>query len=116
MKKSVLLEKINAFPARSAWDKAVKTYAYEVVEDLDVEEISYNPGLSTTLLNGASSWPQYSFSGCSLCYDVQIAERIMSPSEFKRWARAKNPLYKIDLLATQATALFQAEKLIRKLV
>ena len=36
------------------------------------------------LLNGASDWNQYSWGGCSLIYNSDIAERVCSPSKLKR--------------------------------
>lgn len=37
MRKNELLEAINNSKARSAWNKGVKIYAYELVEALEVE-------------------------------------------------------------------------------
>ena len=39
MKKVELLNKLNERTDRSAWDKAITLYAYELVESLEVEEI-----------------------------------------------------------------------------
>ena len=39
MRKNELLRAIDNSKARSAWDKGVKLYAYELVEALEVEEI-----------------------------------------------------------------------------
>lgn len=39
MRKNELLEAINNSYARSAWNKGVKIYAYELVEAIEVEEI-----------------------------------------------------------------------------
>ena len=39
MRKNELLEAINKIKARSAWNKGVKIYAYELVEALEVISI-----------------------------------------------------------------------------
>lgn len=77
MRKNELLEAINKIKARSAWNKGVKIYAYELVEALEVEEIPQDKTeLKSLLLNGAADWKQYSWGGCSLIYDCDIAKRI----------------------------------------
>ena len=84
MRKNELLEAINNSKARSAWDKGVKLYAYELVEALEVEEIPQDKAeLKSLLLNGADDWKQYSWGGCSLIYDCDIAKRLCCPSELK---------------------------------
>ena len=67
---------------RSCWDKGVKLYALELLDNLE-ESLSYAPEaldnlnlLDRALLNGASDWWQYSWGGCSFCYNRQIAERL----------------------------------------
>ena len=70
---------------RSAWSRAVHTYAIELVEYLDSSvDLSNETMLRKALLNGASDWQQYSEGGCALVYDADIAERLCSPSELKR--------------------------------
>ena len=105
----------NAAP-RSAWDKGVQAYALELLDNYD-EYIRYAandgeavPELSeVTLLNGADSWSQYSWGGCSLIYNSDIAERLCSPSEFKRYKGGeRNPNSREEWLDTQAHALRQA--------
>ena len=78
----------NEKPARSAWERRVQATAYEIVEAIDYIDqldISSRAALEGALLNGARDWSQYSWGGCSLCYNVEIAERYMTPSEFKRY-------------------------------
>ena len=54
MRKNELLEAINKIKARSAWNKGVKIYAYELVEALEVEDIPQDKTeLKRLLLNGA---------------------------------------------------------------
>ena len=62
MKKELIIEKIESKKANSAWDKGVKTYALELLEDLDyLDEINSEEDL----LNGAKDWHQYSWGGCN---------------------------------------------------
>ena len=76
---------------RSAWDKGVKEYALEMLEDMENERklaketdmAVYPATLEAELLNGAMNWKQFSWGGCSLVYDMQIAKRLCSPSELK---------------------------------
>ena len=103
--------------ARSAWSKAVKVYALELLEDMDCNEEYYgSPADKKSLLNGANDWSQYSWGGCSLIYNGDIAERVCTPSEFKKsngghWAPNRNE----EWLDVQARALYQAERLINRL-
>ncbi|WP_290437785.1 hypothetical protein [Muribaculum intestinale] len=105
----------NAAP-RSAWDKGVQAYALELLDNYD-EYIRYAandgeavPELSeVTLLNGADSWSQYSWGGCSLIYNSDIAERLCSPSDLKRFKGGeRNPNSREEWLDVQARALRQA--------
>ena len=81
---------VAEFPNRSAWKKGVKEYADELLNNL--EEKSQLNGrlpkdekeLKEWLLNGATDCKDYSYTYCSLKYDSQIAERLCTPSEFKR--------------------------------
>lgn len=61
------------------------------------------------MLNGADSWIQYSWGGCSLIYDGDIAERLCSPSELKKTRNGeRKPNGNEEWLDTQARALYQA--------
>ena len=75
MTKQELLSAIQSTPAgRSAWSRAVKTYATELVESLaDSDDLSNEALLVKALLNGAGDWQQYSEGGCALIYDADIA-------------------------------------------
>lgn len=98
---------ITATPARSAWSRGVKAYAIEMIEG--VEE-GFAP---VSLLNGAANWREYSYGGCALIYDADIAERLCSPSEYaktREGQRAPNP--RETWLDVQARALGQAATLI----
>lgn len=108
--KQKLINKIEAKKCRSAWQRGVKTYALELLEDLDGDEIT-----KETLLNGAENWEQYSYNGCSLIYDVDIAQRVCTNSELKRTKNGElQPTLNETWLDVQARALYQAYILIRK--
>ena len=100
-----LREAIKNSPARSAWSRGVKEYALELIEELpDDQEFYGSPADRKTLLNGADDWQQYSEGGCSLIYDVDIAERLCNP-----------PNARESWLDVQARALYQAAALILRL-
>ena len=117
MTKQDLLSAIQSIPAgRSAWSRAVHTYAVELVESLDDSAaLSNETLLSKALLNGADDWQQYSEGGCALIYDADIAERLCSPSELKRCRGGeRNPNSRENWIECQARALFQAYLLIAR--
>lgn len=107
-------------PARSAWEKGVKVYAAELLDSLQenidggyIKMPESRAELKEALLNGAKDWNQYSWGGCSLCYDCQIAERLCSPSELKKTRNGeRRPNCREEWLDTQARALNQAFRLI----
>lgn len=117
MKKTELLNAIENMKARSAWDRGVKEYAYELVEGLEVEEIPEDSQeLKSLLLNGADTWKQYSWGGSSLIYDFDIAERLCTQSELKRVKGGeRRPNSREEWLDVQARALLQAANRICKL-
>lgn len=111
---------LNARHDRSAWDKAVTLYALDLLEDIqwsanDVERLPLDGAeLEQWALNGANNWHQYSWGGCSLCYDKQIAERVCTPSELKRkHGGMYEPNSRETWLDVQARALHQACNRIR---
>ena len=103
---------------RSAWNKAVTLYAYELIEDLDDTQTLGNDRNDDLklLLNGASNWSEFSYGGCSLIYDGDIAERVCSPSEYKKTREGqRNPNSRENWLDCQARALTQAFNRIRNI-
>ena len=81
---------VEEIPNRSAWKKGVKEYADELLDNLEEKAQSYErlprneKELKEWLLNGAMDWEDYSYGGCSLIYDGDIAERLCTPSELKK--------------------------------
>ena len=65
--------------------------------------------LKAWMLNGATDWREYSWGGCSLIYDGDIAERLCTPSELKKTRGGeRRPNSREEWLDTQARALYQA--------
>ena len=117
---------IESSKTRSAWSKGVNTYAFELLDSLEEAiaggwqdaEITESPKrLRKALLNGAADWDQFSWGGCSLIYNGDIAERLCTPSELKKTRngeRRPNPTE--EWLDTQARALYQASHLILTII
>lgn len=114
MMKKELIERIENIKARSAWKKGVKNYAIDLVDGLEVDEIPETwEELKELLLNGADGWLQYSWGGCALIYDVDIAKALCTPSELKKSNNGeRKPNSSEEWLDVQARALFQASKMI----
>ena len=92
---------------RSAWDKGVNEYALELIENIDDNETP----TKEMLLNGARTWNQFSWGGCSLIYDYDIAERLCCPSELKKTRNGeRKPNSCEEWLDVQARALNQGCK------
>lgn len=103
---------------RSAWDRGVTAYAMDLLDQLQ-ESIDYGDAdlsrilepryLQGVLLNGAESWKQYSWGGCSLCYDGDIAKRLCAPSELKKTRNGeRRPNGHEEWLDVQTRAIYQA--------
>ena len=114
-------QEIESKKPRSAWDKGVKEYALELLEDMENERnaaketdmVVYPATLEVELLNGAMNWKQYSWGGCSLIYDKQIARRLCSASELKKTHDGeRQPYANEQWLDVQTRALHQAENMI----
>lgn len=113
-------EAIENKPTRSAWSRGVKSYAVDLLDELaeniqgdyiDPADLESPALLKKALLNGAADWNQYSWGGCSLCYDCQIAERLCTPSELKRKRGGDlQPNSRETWLDVQARALSQAAR------
>lgn len=117
---------LEASSARSAWARGVKEYAAELLDGLeeatlggwfDLGDLAAPKLVARALLNGASDWTQYSWGGCTLIYDRDIARRLCSPSELKRTRDGeRRPNAAEEWLDTQARALYQADALLRRII
>ena len=103
-------------PVRSAWRKGIRSYALEMVYSAEGELASV-ADLEKELLNGAANWRDYSYGGCSLIYDEDIARRLCAPSEYRKTRRGERaPNARESWLDVQARALGQAATLIASAV
>ena len=118
---SEIRQEIENKKTRSAWDKGVKEYALELLEDMENERklaketdmAVYPATLKAELLNGAMNWKQFSWGGCSLVYDAQIAKRLCNASELKKTRNGeRQPNASEQWLDVQTRALQQAENMI----
>ena len=118
-----VVEKINEKPLgrTTAWYRGVTAYAVELAEELrerikvEGREPESRGELNEWLLNGADSWRAYSWGGCSLIYDGDIAERLCTPSELKKKRGGElRPNSREEWLDVQARALTQAAGRIKR--
>jgi hypothetical protein len=115
-----LRNKTEQRTTRSAWSHGVEAYAHELIDEYE-EARAYNEReardaaeLEKWMLNGASDWNEYSWGGCSLIYNGDIAERLCTPSELKKTRNgARRPNNREEWLDTQARALYQAARRVK---
>lgn len=117
--KSKLIKKVKEIKnGRGAWSKAVKKDALELLKNCEnLDKYSFNRWLELekALLNGACDWKQYSYGGCALCSDYQIAKHYCNATELKLTDNGnKEPNKKESWLDVQARALYQASELIKQ--
>lgn len=115
---------IDCISPRSAWGRGVMTYARELFDQLresiewarengEPSPLESREAVRAALLSGAEDWKQYSWDGCSLIYDGDIAERLCSPSKLKRKRGGELPPNAAeDWLDVQARALRRAAQYI----
>ena len=119
---NIIRKELENSTRRGAWNHGVLAYAMELVDNLEemvtggyvtMEELTSPKILDKTLLNGAKNWTEYSWGGCSLIYNQDIAERLCNPTELKRTHNGeRKPNAMEEWLDTQARALHQAANLI----
>lgn len=117
---------LESMSKRSYWERGVDDYASRLADDLEewldgnyieLDDLRNLNRLETILLNGAHDWSHYSWSGCALCYNGQIAEQLCTPTQLKRTCNgARRPNSREDWLDVQAKALTQAFMRIKKAV
>lgn len=107
-----VLNDCNEKPERSAWGRGVQAYAVEIAETLADRAHEVEPtraAIEHIALNGARDWSQYSWGGCSLVHDEDIARLLCPPSTLKRKRNgALPPNSSEEWLDVQARALTQA--------
>lgn len=119
MKRELLVAEVTR-NTRSAWDKGVAQYALELLDNLEnigEDDLRSSKMVEKALLNGAENWKEFSWGGCSLIYDGDIAERLCNPSQLKRSHNGeRRPNSAEEWLDTQARALFQAANRVKTAV
>lgn len=115
---------------RSTWDRAVTEDAIDLLDAVtdhceqvtrkyaETEEggaahvhdlFKSRKGLMEIMKNGAESWSAYSWGGCGLIYDADIAKHYCTPSELKKVRGGdRRPNSREEWLDVQARALRQA--------
>lgn len=102
----------------SKWSKGVMQYCFDLLdafkEDEDLGDSCYE--LQNKLLNGCYNWSDFSWSGNALVYDVEICERLASPSFQKKkdYGRLQPDSHTL-WIDVQTKALIQAYKIIETL-
>ena len=107
--------------SRSYWKKGVIGYYLSDLIDEFKGICEKKEGMPDTtaelkkwILNGAASWREYSYGGCSLIYDSDIAETLCTPSELKRNKHGeRKPNRDDEWLDVQARALSEASWYLR---
>lgn len=107
---------VGNFNTRSAWNRGVRQYAIEMLNNLTdetLEDCTSKPMLRKALLNGAPHEREYSFGGCALSYDTDIARRLCNPSELRICDYGRKPPNKYETwLEVQTRAIYQAISLV----
>lgn len=103
-------------PARSAWARGVQAYAIDLLDNLTEctpQQLADAAAVREALLNGAPNWEKYSWNGCALIYDTDIAAQVCTPSELRSTRNGeRRPNSHEAWLDVQARALFQAARLV----
>lgn len=101
----------------SAWDRGVTAYALDLLDNLHDntgDSVDTCTDIDTLSLAGAEDWQQYSYGGCSLTYDGDIAHRLCTPSELRKTRGGVLPPNSRECwLDVQARALHQAAVVVR---
>lgn len=102
--------------ARGTYNKAIYQYAFELVDNIadnyrttaeELKHLENITNLKEKSLNGASDWEQYSWGGCSLCYNYDILHRLFCKSIVEKYENADSVRGR-HLLDWQACALSKA--------
>ena len=110
--------------ARGTYQKAIYQYAFELCDNIadnyittadELEHLENITNLKERALNGASDWRQYSWGGCSLCYNYDILRRLFCLSIVKKYENA-DVVRGCHLLDYQADALAKAFGKIRFII
>ena len=110
-----LKNKIEGQGTRSAYEKALKAYKLELLDNIknnyyyngeDLKTFDFNT-LRKLALNGAEDWQNYSWGGCSLVYNYDILKANFPASIVKKYENSDS-IRGIHLLDIQASRLSKA--------
>ena len=103
---------------RSAWSRGVTAYAVDMLQQvadnykdgyISADDLATLTTAEAAALSGARDWSEYSWGGCALVYDGDIAAALCTPSELKRTRNGeRRPNSREEWLDVQARALHQA--------
>lgn len=103
---------------RSAWGRGVNGYAVDMLQQIadyykggyiSADDLATSATAEAAALNGARDWGAYSWGGCALVYDGDIAAALCTPSELKKTRNGgRRPNGREEWLDVQARALHQA--------
>ena len=122
MTKQEILNNLEKLTPRRAWNQAVLSDAVDLVQNLNCSELPNSwEALRALLLNGARNWQEYSYGGCALVYDEDIARHYCTNADLRKVTRADGTISDRanaaeTWLDVQARALSQAAILIREAV
>lgn len=127
MKYNEIIEKLDGMKPRSQWKKGVLNYAYGLLENVfvGIRHEYFNPFeveiddyiVAKYCFNGSRNATEYSYGGCCLITDVEIAHQLCTSSELKRCNYGfRQPNKQESWLDVQARALFQAAELLVSIV
>ena len=73
-------------PTRSAWGRGVYEYARDLLAEIEERHGGELPDQldEAEALGGAKDWTAYSYGGCALIWNEDIAQRLCTPSEYKK--------------------------------
>jgi len=105
---------IESMSFRSKWDKGVKRYALELIENAvdNMDALTWDDIKEGKIWNGADGVKSFSYGGDRLIWDGDIANRLLTASELKKWNAGKwnGP----EMIVLQTRALVQAWRLIKR--
>lgn len=117
MKRRSIEEALKQQPTRSAWTRGVCEYSRDLLAEIEERHGGELPDQldEADALNGAQDWTAYSYGGCALIWDEDIAQRLCTPSEYKRTRGGlRRPNSREDWLDVQARALWQAFRALQR--
>lgn len=117
MNKYEIINKLHTIRTHSAWERGVIRYAIGLISGVEKTNLNREDIRAGVLLNGAQNWSDYSYGGCALIFNSDIAAALCTPSELKKTKNGeRNPNSRENWLDVQARALFQAERKIKQIL